>query len=209
MKFLRSSLPIWLGVLGGGAVLLDLFVKEPAFVKLLSKWFLEWRVILASFALTLGAGNLLRVHSNRIRLKSRDWGYSYITAVAVVGYAALGIIAKRTNPTYSFIFDNAYSPLSATVFSINAFYISTACYRAFRARNSHAAVLLISGVVVMLGSVGIGYAIWPGFNQLTQWIMNFPNSAAMRGMNIGAALGIMGVSLRVILGLERGHLGGE
>jgi hypothetical protein len=39
--------------------------------------------------------------------------------------------------------------------------------------------------------------------------MNFPNSAAMRGMNIGAALGIMGVSLRVIMGLERGHLGGE
>jgi hypothetical protein len=209
VKILRSSLPIWLGVLGGGAVLLDLFFKEPALLKLLSKWFLEWRVILASFALALGAGNLFRVHANRVRLKSRDWGYSWVTVIAVLGYAALGILFKRTHPVYSFIFDNAYSPLSATVFSINAFYISSACYRAFRARNSHAAVLLISGVVVMLGSVGIGYAIWPGFNEMTQWIMNLPNSAAMRGMNIGAALGVMGVSLRVILGLERGHLGGE
>jgi hypothetical protein len=209
VKFVRSSLPIWLGVVGGATVLLALFFKEPASIALLSKWFLEWRVILSSFALTLGAGNLLRVHANRIRLKSRDWMFSYITVIAVIGYTALGVIAKRTNPTYSFIFDNAYTPLSATVFSINAFYISSACYRAFRARNYHAAVLLISGVIVMLGSVGIGYAIWPGFNSITQWILNIPNSAAMRGMNIGAALGIMGVSLRVIMGLERGHLGGE
>jgi hypothetical protein len=196
-------------MVGGAAVLLALFLKVPTQVGLLSKWFLEWRVILASFALTLGAGNLLRIHANRIRLKGRDWMFSYVTVIALLGYVALGVIGTRTHPTYSFIFDNAYSPLSATVFSINAFYISSACYRAFRARNGHAALLLVTGVIVMLGSVGIGYAIWPGFSTITQWIMNYPNSAAMRGMNIAAALGIIGVSLRVILGLERGHLGGE
>ncbi|MDP2873575.1 MAG: hypothetical protein Q8P31_13715 [Bacillota bacterium] len=209
MKILRSSVPIWLGVFGGSIVLLAMFIKIPVHVGLWSKWFLEWRVILASFALTLGAGNLLRIHANRIRMKREAWMYSYVTIVALIGYTVLGILFKRTHPVYSFIFDNAYSPLSATVFSINAFYISSACYRAFRARNGHAAVLLLSGVIVMLGSVGIGYAIWPGFNTMTQWIMNYPNSAAMRGMNIGAALGIIGVSLRVIFGLERGHLGGE
>lgn len=209
MKFIRSSLPIWLGVLGGVVVVAGLFVKSPASVGRTAQWFMEWRVILASFALTLGAGNVLRVHSNRVRLRTREWQYSVVTAIAVVGYTALGIFFGRTNQTYSWIFDNAYTPLSATVFSINAFYLSSACFRAFRARNLQAALLLITGVVVMLGSVGIGYAIWPGFNTITQWIMNYPNSAAMRGMNIGAALGIMGVSLRVIIGLERGHLGGE
>lgn len=209
MKILRTTIPIWLGVLGGATVLAAMFVKTPPFIGLWSKWFLEWRVIMASFALTLGAGNLFRVHLNRIRLKREAWLYSYVTIIALIGYTLLGIFFKRTHPWYSYIFDNAYTPLSATVFSLNAFYISSACYRAFRARNGHAAVLLIAGVTVMLGSVGIGYAIWPGFSDLTQWIMNFPNSAAMRGMNISAALGIIGVSLRVIFGLERGHLGGE
>jgi hypothetical protein len=38
--------------------------------------------------------------------------------------------------------------------------------------------------------------------------MNVPNSAAMRAMGMAAALGMVGVSLRIILGLERGHLGG-
>ncbi len=209
MKIMRTSLPIWLGVLGGLTVLFAYFLKQPAGLGSTAQWFMEWRVILANFALTLGAGNVLRIHSNRVRMKSGQWMYSVVTVAAVVGYTALGILFGRTHAVYSWIFDNAYNPLSATVFSINAFYLSSACYRAFRARNAQAALLLISGVIVMLGSVGIGYAIWPGFNTMTQWIMNFPNSAAMRGMNIGAALGIMGVSLRVVLGLERGHLGGE
>lgn len=208
MKFLRTSLPIYLGVVGGAVVLLAMFFT-PKPLQDWSKWFLEWRVILAAFALSLGAGNLLRVHANRIRLKTKSYGYSYVLVACLAGYFLLGVLFKRTNVLYSFIFDNIYQPLSATVFSLNAFYIATACYRAFRARNLQAAVLLISGVVVMLGKVGIGYAIWPGFATVTDWIMNIPNSAAMRAVNLGAALGMLGVSLRVILGLERGHLGGE
>jgi len=208
LKFVRGSLPIWLGVVGGVVVTLAMFFS-PKLLQDTSKYFLEWRVILAAFALSLGAGNLLRIHANRVRMKAKSYGYSYVLLVALVGYFLLGVLFKRTNVVYSFIFDNAYQPLSATVFSMNAFYISTACYRAFRARNLQATVLLIAGIVVMLGKVGIGYAIWPGFAQITDWIMNIPNSAAMRAVNIGAALGVLGVSLRVILGLERGHLGGE
>jgi len=208
MKFVRSSLPIYLGVVGGAVVLLAYFLT-PKLLQDLSKWFGEWRMTLAAFALTLGAGNLLRIHANRIRLKRESFAFSYVLIFFLIGYIVLGTFWGRTHPLYSYIFDNAYQPLSATVFSINAFYISTACYRAFRARNLQAAVLLIAGVVVMLGKVGIGYAIWPGFATVTDWIMNVPNSAAMRGINMAAALGALGVSLRVILGLERGHLGGE
>jgi len=208
VKFVRTSLPIYLGVLGGLTIVLAKFFS-PAPIQTLSNWFMQWRVILSAFALSLGAGNLLRIHSNRIRTKTKAHGYSYVLLVCLIGYFLIGVLFKRTNAVYAYIFDWVYNPLSATVFSLNAFYISTACYRAFRARNLQAAVLLIAGVVVMLGKVGIGYAMWPGFAAVTDWIMNIPNSAAMRGVNIGAALGVLGVSLRVVLGLERGHLGGE
>ncbi len=208
MKFLRTELPIYLGIAGGIICLGAQFINI-GIIQDLSRWFLEWRVILASFALALGFGNLLRIHYNRINMKRDGWVFSIVLLVVMVGYFALGLVWTRTHPAYSWVFDNMYSPLSATVFSLNAFFLTTACYRAFRARNLQAAVLLISGVIVMLGRVGIGYAIWPGFADVTAWLMNYPNSAAMRGVNMGAAMGILGVSLRVILGLERGHLGVE
>lgn len=210
MQFFRGDLPVWLGLVAGLVVLLELFFNVPL-ISQLNDRFLEIRVILAAFALALGGGNLLRVHANNIRLKrGHSWIYSYATIACLIGFFALGIIAREgtASAPYSFIFDNVYSPLGATVFSLNAFWISTACYRAFRVRNLQAAVLLIAGVTVMLGKVGIGSAIWPGFAEITDWIMNNPNSAAMRGINMGAALGMVGVGLRVILGLERGHLGG-
>ena len=69
--------------------------------------------------------------------------------------------------------------------------------------------MLSAGVLVMLGKVGVGYAIWSGFPGIADWIMNVPTSAVMRSLSMSAALGMIGVGLRVIAGLERGYKGGS
>jgi hypothetical protein len=38
--------------------------------------------------------------------------------------------------------------------------------------------------------------------------MNYPQSAGQRAIMIGIGLGIVSTSLRVILGIERSHIGG-
>jgi len=39
--------------------------------------------------------------------------------------------------------------------------------------------------------------------------MKYPTTAGQRAIMIGAAFGIIGSSLRIILGIERSYLGGE
>jgi hypothetical protein len=64
----------------------------------------------------------------------------------------------------------------------------------------------------MLARVPIGEAIpviGDYLPKVMNWIMDVPNIAGRRAIFIGAALGAVSTGLRVILGLERSHLGGE
>lgn len=105
-------------------------------------------------------------------------------------------------------FDHVMIPILATMFSLLAFFISSAAYRAFRARNIIASLLLFAALVVMLRfnpffPFGLGEYV----AKTSSWIMNVPNQAAQRAIVIGIGLGMVSTSIKVILGIERGYMG--
>ena len=57
---------------------------------------------------------------------------------------------------FYWIFQSIFTPLSATMFALLAFFVASASYRAFRIRNIEATLLLGSGILLMLGRVPIG-----------------------------------------------------
>jgi hypothetical protein len=116
-------------------------------------------------------------------------------------------LAVKHSP-FNYAFDYVLLPLSATIFALLAFYVASAAFRAFRARNVQSALLLITAVLVMIGRVPVGKAIWGGFPLLQDWIMIWPNTAGQRAILIGAAIGMIATGIRVIFGIERPYLKG-
>jgi hypothetical protein len=92
------------------------------------------------------------------------------------------------------------------MYSLLAFFVTSASFRAFRARNKQALVLLLAAVIIMLGRVPVGSLIWKGFPDVTEWIMAYPNAAAKRGIRLGIDLGLISMALRMILGIERSYM---
>lgn len=178
-------------------------------------------MIIAAFSILLGVLNLIRVNLEKISKKKRDWPFSIVLILGFLVMTIVGLgFSKGRNfmelgTNFRYLYDYAYNPLSATMFSILAFFIASASYRAFRARNVEATLLLVAAFVVMLGRVPIGYylSFWLPANyhlgDAATWIMNFPQTAGQRAIMIGIALGVVSTSIRIILGLERTYLGGE
>ena len=164
------------------------------------------------------------------------WGFSAVVYVGFFVMAIVGFVWGIQNDlpvmvtpatgapypvqkyiAFQWMFDYMLVPMQATMFSILAFYIASAAYRAFRARTKEATVLLITAIVVMLGRVPLGafliqYYPFHGKLQflpwLTEWILNTPSMAAQRGIMIGIGLGSIATSLRIIFGIERTYMGG-
>jgi hypothetical protein len=108
---------------------------------------------------------------------------------------------------FTWFYDNVFDPCNSTMFALLAFFIASAAFRAFRARNLEAGLLLGAAILVMMGRIPIGRAISGVFPAIADWLVDYGNNAGRRAIMMGAALGAVATGLRVILGLERSHLG--
>ena len=195
-----------------------------------------WFDVLASIAFILGGGNLIRVHLKKISDRVAGWGYSVIVLVSfittlTVGLAKVGVAPAAQFPAFSwsgpyrqmgapfwYLYEYAYVPLTATMFAMLAFYIASAAFRAFRAKNVDASLLLGTAFIILLGRTFAGTiltgwippdSIFSGLRveNLTVYIMNVFTTAGNRAIMIGIALGIVATALKILLGVDRSHLG--
>ncbi|MBD3234133.1 MAG: hypothetical protein GF315_10470 [candidate division Zixibacteria bacterium] len=217
---MRREIPLILTAFVGFTYILQFFIPHAPFNQL-DRMLNEWIQVIAAFAIWLGALNLMKVSLNKVSRQSENWPFALITIfgfllTVIVGLFLSGGRGYQSPGTgFDYIYRNIYAPLSSTMFATLAFYVGSASYRAFRARTKEATMLLLAAFFVMLGRVPIGdyiTAFLPKGYRLSDfatWIMNYPQTAGYRAIMIGIALGIVSMSLRIILGIERSHLGGE
>lgn len=211
---MRREIPLLITFITGMFMIISLFVPHPLIAKGSSS-LQNWLIIVSGFAVVLGVGNIIRVNGRKISRREEDWGFKVILLIALFGMFLTGLIGKVDEGTiFDWLYMNMEFPMEATMFSLLAFFIASAAYRAFRMRSVEAGLLLVAAVIVMLGRVSLGEILTSSLPKplqlpiLTEWIMGFPNMAAKRGIMIGAAMGAMAMSLRIILGIERSYLGG-
>lgn len=205
--------------------------------------------IITAFLLLMGVFSLVRMHSTKIIKQQKDWGFSICLLLAFLGMVFFGywdwlqvqdpaLALKLEDPKNwglaqygrDFLFNGVLQQMDAAMFSVIAFYILSAAYRAFRIRSVEATILLASAILMMLSLLPIIENGWGsmingmgGFpesgkpsNQTQFFLENFKLSEiagfirrsfqgpSLRAIDFGIGIGAVAMGLRLWLGLEKG-----
>ena len=169
----KRQIPILIVTLVGSITLFGWFIDEPTINEFVSDDATQWFDILASFAIILGALNLIKLQVQKILYQKPGWIYSVVAILGFIFAIIAGFFVKGVDDSvaqwgahvttegtlFKWMFDYMFTPMSATMFSLLAFFVASASYRAFRIRNFEATLLLVSGIIIMVGRVPIGSVI--------------------------------------------------
>ena len=195
--------------------------------------------VLAGFLLGLGIYSLWRVHGRRIIKGQKDSFFSFVLLASTIVMVVIGYWDWWTrqgpngpklddavnwhviNYAKDFFFEGALQQMDAAMFSIIAFFILSAAYRAFRVRSVEATVLLATALVVMLSLMGMVTNAWQtGINGMAHnnpdafiqnfsldtirtWLTNTVQTPSIRGIDFGIGIGSLAMGLRLWLSLEK------
>jgi ABC-type amino acid transport system permease subunit len=176
---MKRSLPLILAFLVGFVVILSEFIPHRPFNQIVST-LEQWFMIISGFAILLGQISLIRMNTHKIVNKLPDWQYYIARLISYALMLIFGILwGMQETPgllvsgegisswlgakPFDYLFTNAYMPLSATLFSLLAFFIASAAYRAFIIRGLESNLLMITAVIVIIGRTSIG-------TMLTGWL---------------------------------------
>jgi len=204
---MRREIPLALTMIFGIFMVLEFFIPNRLFGDIGTK-LQGWTIVVQAAAVVLGVLNVARIHFGKIQAKGKDWTYSIFLLAGLGTMAALGVgWGVEEGTSFNFLYLNAYVPMQGTMFSLLAFFIASAGFRAFRIRSLDAGLLAVAAVIVMVGRVPVGEFIWERIPEASDFIMDVPNLAAKRAILIGAALGAISTGMKIILGIERNFLG--
>ncbi len=229
---MKRTVPLLITAFGGFVLIISYFIPATqGWGETVAIWF----DVLASIAFILGGANLLKIHLKKVSDWQSGWGFSAVTISAFIITLYVGLTKMGVNPSTNFpdyawsgsyremgapfwwLYEYAFKPLTATMFAMLAFYVASAAFRAFRAKNIEAILLLGTAFIILLGRTfaGVFLTSWLPeslsglrIENLTVTIMQVFNTAGNRAIMIGIALGIASTSLKVLLGVDRSYLGG-
>ncbi|MER3559201.1 MAG: hypothetical protein C4336_06955, partial [Armatimonadota bacterium] len=188
--------------------------------------------VISALALGLGTYGLIRLHLRNVVQRRPQWGYSVVLLLSFLVMAGFSIantlseqqLVEKTDfleRGFALLFDFTLVQLDAAMFSLIAFYIFSAAYRAFRIRSVEAGILMFTAMIVMIGIVPLGAylsyqvlglspaptpkdADWItvlvhnlALPKIADWVLIYLNAPVQRAIEFGVGIGGLAMAIRL------------
>ena len=210
---IRTYLPWWIAAVVIILVAADTVVVQPT-INAVGAILLSAGTVVGAFVVIIGVVMITRIQVRRISRQEMVLesyvllGTMYVTLL----WGLFRLFVQGVSPTEEIfvlnVFNALISPGDSTMFAILAFFIASASYRAFRARDLDSTVLLVVAILTMLAKAPIGQSLFGhGIVVIGDFVLGVANTAGRRVFLMSMILATIALTIRIILGYERGWMG--
>jgi len=203
--FLKRDVPLMLIVIMALPNLIGRFISDPL-ISEVNMRIGQWSSIISMLGWGLSAVYLFQGEYANMRQNPSfvsRWNFIVLSIFSLILVAAYAIYGSQNSPEYVFWYRDFYSAQSIAFYGLMFLYLGSASYRMLRARSAESTVLMLAGLIYIMRSASLFNLYLPWTMEAGEWIMNYPNKAAVTAASISATFGQMLIAVRQMLGRER------
>ena len=210
--YITRRIPIAILFIVAIVTIANYFLKGSPELSTTASLFRNWALIIFTYTLVVGLIQLTILRARRAMNPRETPRRRYLSVIFLAEawiITILGLIQGTKGAQFSWVSTQIYTTLNGAQYGTIGWYITLACYRTLKLRRWDIAIF--TGVcffhLVAITPL-ISYLIGNWWFDISQWIYFWPTTAGGKALTIIAALGMISVGVRGILGQERGILGG-
>jgi hypothetical protein len=181
------------------------FVSDPLLTTINTR-FGQWSSIIDMLGWGLSAiylfqGEYANMKQNPTNLQK--WSFFILVFYSVILVGVNLAYGGQSTDEYVFWYRGFYNAQSRAFYGLMFLYLGSASYRMLRARSAESTILMLAGLIYLMRSASIFNLYLPWTIPLGEWVMNYPNKAAVTAASISMVFGQMLIAVRQMLGRER------
>jgi hypothetical protein len=204
MESLRTpEIPLFITGVMGGLILLEYYVPFEA-LSSSTNWVISWVTAIFAVAPLLGLVKLWRIHYDKIRTREKGhWYHSIWVFILSIFFTIMGARYGVANRWVEWFYWNLCGKLYISSTCLQSLFLTSAAYRAFRARTREATIMMLGTIIILLTYNPTLTFYIPALKPIGAWMVQNPQLGVQRGITIGTGVGAIAIGFRILLGKEK------
>lgn len=166
----------------------------------------NWNTNIGTFALFTGLIVIIIRYARTIVNREEDWVFCLYTLALIACWTTFGIYYGVFSDTYIKAYYTTKIALHAASIGLLVFFYLSAIYRVFRMKNFRTALFAVAASILVAANSPWGQSVFPGISTFGAWLLDNLQMPGARTIVVVAGIGGIALSIRILLGLERGAL---